>query len=263
MIVGVKRFILCVVFVNSITIAYSQSFNFFFEDTVKSEHKSKLSLKIDNLNFLKNNEYFNSFVQGYTLIGYWLKPQVIYNISPRLSFNVGFHAQKYSGVKGFSEFKPLLSLIYKTGKNAKLVFGTLSPTLNHNMGDYLVAEELVLTDNIESGLQFIYKTNRIYSDTWLDWKQFIFKNSPYPEIIFFGSSNIFSLIKNKNSEFNLFLGGTVSHVGGQIDASEVRVETIMNSKTGLSYKYIIKSKLINSVKIFGDYYTALNQGVIN
>ena len=255
-----SRFFFLFIFIVSFSInSFSQSFPSFFMDEYESTDSNTLNLRIDNTNFLKNNEYFNPFVEGYTLIGYWLKPQIEYNAGPKLSFYGGFHAQKYSGIDGFSEFKPLFSLKYKTGEYSNLVFGTLSGTTNHDIGDYLLAEEYYLTDNVENGIQFIHKSSRFMSDTWIDWKQFIFEGSLYPEILFFGSSNSLSLYQKENSSLEIKFSGVASHIGGQIDACDTTVQTIMNSQTGLDYKIITKSNVLNNIRLFGHYYTSLDQ----
>ncbi len=239
--------------------ASAQSFDTFFADDLSNKDSSKLCLHIDNTNFLKNNEYFNPFVQGYTLIGYWLKANAVYNASTKLSLSGGFHAQKYSGVVGFSQFRPLFSVRFKTGQNSQLVFGNLNGTANHNIGDYLLAEEYYLTQNIESGLQFTHQSEKFKSDTWIDWKQFIFEGSLYPEILFFGCSNTIRLINKERSHLDLRLSGVASHVGGQIDCSNQNVQTIMNSQTGIDYYIFSKDKFISQIRFFGHYYTSLDQ----
>jgi len=253
------KIVLSILFISAILTSEAQEMQKFFVDPVIENDSSKFNLQIDNTNFLKNNEYFNPFVEGYTLIGYWLKPQVTFNAGPKLSLSGGFHAQKYSGVDAFSEFKPVFSINYKTGKYSNLIFGNLSGTVNHNIGDFLLADEYYLTDNIENGLQFIHKSKRFESDTWIDWKQFIFQGSEYPEILLFGSSNTITLFNNSNNKLNLRLSGVASHVGGQIDNSDTNVQTIMNSQTGIDYYIIQKNSFINQIRLFGHYYTSLDQ----
>ncbi|MDD4149898.1 MAG: hypothetical protein PHE33_07700 [Bacteroidales bacterium] len=253
-----KQIFLSVIFLLPISVS-AQVFHEFFSDFSQTQDTSKLFVEIDNTNFLKNNEYFNPFVEGYTLIGYWLKPQIKYNATKRLSFSAGFHAQKYSGVKGFSEFRPLFSLEFKTGEQSKLIFGNLTSTINHNISDYILADENYLTNNVESGLQFMHKSKRYFSDTWIDWRQFIFDGSPFPEIILFGTSNKISLInKNNQSILELNLDGVASHVGGQINSSDDNVQTIMNSVSGLNYNMYPKS-FLTKVSLFSHYYTSLDQ----
>ncbi|MCK9321578.1 MAG: hypothetical protein M0P32_06210 [Bacteroidales bacterium] len=253
-----KQIFLIIIFLIPISVS-AQTFHEFFSDFSKTQDSSKLYVEIDNANFLKNNEYFNPFVEGYTLIGYWLKPQITYNATKKFSLSAGFHAQKYSGVKGFSEFMPLFSLEFKTGERSKLIFGNLTNTINHNLSDYILADENYLTNNVESGLQFIHKSKRYFSDTWIDWRQFIFNGSPFPEILLFGTSNEISLIYNNNkSILDLNLDGVASHVGGQINSSNDYVQTIMNSATGLNYN-IYPEVFFTKISLFSHYYTSLDQ----
>ena len=236
-----------------------QSFSDFFTDTSKTDSLNTLILDIENVNFFKNNEYFNPYVEGYTLIGYWLKPQVVFNAGERLSFNAGFHAQKYSGVDGFSQFRPLFSVRFLTGKNSKLVFGNLNSSLQHNLTDYLLNQEYYLTQNCQSGLEFIYQGSAFKTDTWIDWRQFIFKDSPFPEILLFGSSNSLQLFKKPKSSLFLQLSAVASHVGGQIDASSTNVQTIINSQSGFDYFIKTERQFLNSMRLFSHYYTSLDQ----
>jgi hypothetical protein len=240
--------------------ANAQSFNsFFIESDENTDSTKMLVLKIENLNFLKNNEYFNPYVQGYTLLGYWIKPQIVYNVNKRLSFTAGIHAQQYSGVDVFTQFFPLFSVNFKAGKYSQLIFGNLQSTLNHNVSDYLLNEEFYLTQNCESGLQFIHKGKFLKSDTWIDWRQFIFHGSPYPEILLFGSSNTIRLWEKNQSLLNLQLSALASHVGGQIDCSNTNVQTIINSQSGFDYYLATQSEKLSKVRLFAHYYTTYDQ----
>jgi hypothetical protein len=240
--------------------ANAQSFNSFFIESDKNTDSTKmLVLNIENLNFFKNNEYFNPYVQGYTLLGYWLKPQVIFNASKRLSFTAGIHAQKYSGVDVFSQFFPIFKVKLKVGENSRLIFGSLESTLNHNVSNYLLDDEFFQTHNCENGLQFIHQGEILKSDTWLDWRQFIFQGSVYPEILLFGTSNTIRLIEKNQSSLNLRLSALASHVGGQIDCSNTNVQTIINSQSGFDYYLSLQSKKLSKIRLFAHYYTALDQ----
>lgn len=254
---GLILLIFLFVFLNK---AKTQSFNDFFTDTDKNTDSTKtLVLNIENLNFLKNNEYFNPYVNGYTLLGYWLKPQIVYNASKRLSFTAGIHAQKYSGIDAFSQFFPLFNVNFKAGKKSYLIFGSLESSLNHNVSDYLLNEEFYLTHNCENGLQFIHDGKILKSDTWLDWRQFIFQGSTYPEILLFGTSNTIRLLDKNQSQLNLRFAALASHVGGQIDCSNTNVQTIINSQSGVDYYLTTYSKKLSKIRLFTHYYTALDQ----
>ena len=44
-----------------------------------------LSLRIKSINFIENNEFYNPIVEGYTLLGFFLQPELIYTPSGKVS----------------------------------------------------------------------------------------------------------------------------------------------------------------------------------
>ena len=61
----------------------------------------KLLLRIENTDFLKNNEYFNNFYVGFTLFGYIIKPKLVYYPNANTKIEAGGYFLKYDGVDGF------------------------------------------------------------------------------------------------------------------------------------------------------------------
>ena len=234
----------------------SQSFEDFMKKNADIADSSKFAVKIENLNFLKNNEYFNDFGEGYTLIGYFLKPQIAYRPHKKLSIFAGIHLQKYSGMQKFAEILPAFTVEYRPTNNISLVFGELRGSINHNLTDFVSYNEYVLTQNSENGLQMLFNYPRIKSDIWINWMQYIFKDSPFPEKFLFGISNEIKLFEtNKKSALNAKLSIVASHVGGQIDISEVPIETIINTISGLEYCFKINKKYLNEIKLFSHYHS--------
>ena len=84
----------------------------FFANNKNVNDSSKLNLSIENTNFLKNNEYFGDFAQGYTLIGYFLKPKINFSPHKKLKISAGVHLQKYSGIDKFTEIQPTFSVLF-------------------------------------------------------------------------------------------------------------------------------------------------------
>lgn len=233
-------------------ITISQSYEDFFSVSRKIEDSTRFHLLIDNTNFIKNNEYFNDFSEGYTLIGYFLKPRILFKAHKKVNIYAGIHLEKYFGAKKFTGFEPVFTVEYIHNKNFRLVFGELYGTVNHELTDFVFDNENYLVRNSENGIQIIFNNNRIVSDTWLEWRQYIFKDSPYPEILFFGTSNKFNILNiNDKHLLNIKLAAVASHVGGQINSSDDPVETIMNTISGLEYNFITGNKYLSNIKLSG------------
>ncbi len=241
------------------TEASSQAFTSFYSESEVTKDTSRFSLHINNTNFFKNNEYFNNFVDGYTLIGYFLQPKMQFRVNDKLSLFAGLHIQKYSGIEKFSEFTPTFTLQFNPSEKTSILFGTINSAISHKLNDYVYGEEFYLTNNVENGIQILHNGDRFKSDTWVDWRQFIFKGSEYPEILLFGTSNTFTLLKSNDKPILDFsFSAVASHVGGQIDASDVSVETIGNTISGLGFYLYPSSKICNKVNLFSHYHTSMD-----
>ena len=235
-------------------IIYGQSFESFFSKNYHKPDTSVLSIDIENANFLKNNEFFGNMVEGYTLIGYFLKPKIVYSPFKKIKLEGGFHLQKYSGIDKFAEISPIFSFKYLPTDKLEIVFGTINGTVNHNLPDPILYSESYLTENIENGIQFLYKGKRFQSDTWIDWRQFILKGSAYPEIFYAGTSNKIKLFQIfKKHDFFVKLAATASHIGGQINISSEPVETFINTSAGLEFNINTKNNFLKNIKFESSY----------
>jgi hypothetical protein len=252
------KLVIFLFFIFSIS-GFSQSFEDFLSGKYNNSDLSKFHVTIDNCNFIKNNEYFTDFADGYTLIGYFIKPRVVYKANEKVNFYIGIHLQKYFGTKKFDEFEPVFTVEYMPNKNITLVFGELYGTTNHNLPNIVLNNEHYFIRNSENGIQLIFDNKRIKSDTWLDWRQFIFKNSPFPEALLFGTANKFNIINYRNKHFlDIHISAVASHIGGQINSSNDPVETIMNTQSGIEYKFNLNNKFLENIKLFGHLISAID-----
>ncbi len=62
----------------------------------------ELSLRIKSISFIENNEFFNPIVEGYTLLGFFFQPELVYTPSAKVSLRAGAHILKYYGTEKFS-----------------------------------------------------------------------------------------------------------------------------------------------------------------
>jgi hypothetical protein len=238
---------------------FSQSYQDFFRKETIYDDSSKFALFVENTNFVKNNEYFNHFSDGYTLIGYFIKPQIKYRVHEKLNIYAGLHLQKYSGIDYFSNVLPVFSIEYLFTDNLKLFFGGIDGTLDHRLNDFVYADEFYLSQNNENGIQLLFDNKRVWSDTWVNWKQFIFKGSDYPEIMLFGTSNYLNILNSESKHsLSLNLAAVASHVGGQIDISDVSVQTIINTISGLEYSYKLGDGFVKKINLSGKFISFLD-----
>ena len=94
-----KLIIFLLIQIFSIQIVSAQLFppSFYRSAQIDSSLDNTLSFRIENSNFFKNNEYFNDIIQGYTLIGWFINPKLIYYPAKNAKIEAGIHFLKYSG----------------------------------------------------------------------------------------------------------------------------------------------------------------------
>lgn len=217
----------------------------FYESTkIDSSNSKTLFFKVQNSNFLKNNEYFGDFIQGYTLIGYNLTPSIVYYPTKNTKIEIGAHMQKYSGVKDFTKAVPILRFHYKATKWLDVVIGRLYGAANHDIIEPMFRHEFFYTDPIENGLQFLFNTKIYKGDIWINWQQFIFAGEDKQEIFTLGLSNrLFIRDRNEKHSFSIPLQSIFIHQGGQINKTKKKLITLNNSSAGINYRYTHKGFL--------------------
>lgn len=248
-----NKVLLILVFLLSNFVSFAQLENEFFTDETSFCHNdsSQLILSIKNTNFFKNNEYFNEFVKGYTLIGYFINPRISYLPHKKIYFEFGGHFLKYSGVNDFSLKIPTFRVVYKAGKHFHIVLGNIYGTYNHDLIRPIYHTERYFTDNIENGLQFLVNKPHFKMDTWLNWEQYIFNQSPFQEIFTIGNSSEIVFTNTKKHQVSLPMQAIITHRGGQIDAADGEVESLANTALGLRYNYLNKNTLIQKIQFSG------------
>ncbi len=239
--------------------------NYDFFTKPKKANSSFLSLEIENSNFVKNNEYFNDFAEGYTLFGYFITPKIIAKPTDNLEIGFGFFYNNYFGSEEDSKIEPVLRLKYKPNNNLQIIFGKLDGTINHNLPESILNTEKYLTNNIEKGLQVLYNNSYISTDLWINWKKHIFRNSDYPEEFIAGNSTTLKLIRRDSSEesndpnfLNFKIAGIASHIGGQIDTCNVQVESIVNALAGWEFYPRISDNSNSAIKLYLYFHTSLD-----
>ena len=206
------------------------------KDTLSEPGKLYLSLK--NINFIKDNEYFNPIIEGYTLIGYFIQPEIVYLPSKKIRLQLGAQILNYAGTNKISRAKLVFSTTFNFTQNTFLKLGTLNGSDKHRMFDPHFDRERIYNEYAEEGLQFVTRSDHLFSDTWLSWENFIFKGDTTREIFTSGESfrytsgriaNLFDLEFPVQLEFK--------HYGGQISNYRENVETFFNFATGVRINF--------------------------
>jgi hypothetical protein len=231
-----KGILVCVfIFFLSLSAAaqYTNSI-YFASPEINTLDSQKLFLNINNANFFNNNEFFGDFVDGYTLIGFHLTPELVYFPTKRVKLKAGAHLLKYYGLERFSSVIPVFSFQFALTPSLTMVFGSLHGTVNHKLIEPVYEFERFFVKNHEGGIQFLLKTGFLESDTWLNWEKFIIEGDPFQEEFTIGTSNIAKLTQD-GAKIGLSIPFQMiaSHKGGQITSIDGNLETIVNSATGI------------------------------
>lgn len=227
----------------------------FGQDSLKSDvHKGELSLKIKLISFVRNNEYFNPiedskllitsgmpaagdkslWIEGYTLTGSFIRPELVFAPSQRITIAAGAHLLKYSGFNKFSQARPVISASLRLARGTTLTVGSFGDDGNHMMFDPHFSRERIYTAYAEDGLQVRTVNEHFFNDAWLNWENFIFKGDTTREIFTFGES-----FRYRSPEIADFLQVEIpaqlqfKHFGGQISDYYEHVTTFFNFAGGL------------------------------
>ncbi len=203
-------------------------------------------MKIQNLNYLKNNEYSGPIADGYTLFGFQLNPQIGYQFSKHLSLEGGVFLNKDFGNKNFTHIEPTFSLRYHKN-DFKLVFGNIDGSLNHQLIEPVYNFEWVFTNRLENGLQFTLNKKYMDVDVWVDWLTMTYKNSSEQEKLLAGLNANAIKLTSKKWTFNMPIQATIYHIGGQLDTFNLGTTTNINIVPGVVLKYTMQNKYLKSI----------------
>lgn len=210
-------------------------------DTLSEPGKVYLSLK--NINFVKNNEYFNPIIEGYTLIGYFIQPAIVYSPSRKVKLQLGTHLLNYAGANKISQVKLVFSTTYNFSDNTFLTLGTLNGSDKHRMLDPHFDKERLYNLYAEDGFQFVTGNDHLFSDTWLSWENSIFIGDTTREV--FTSGESFKYTSGKIADiFNVEVPVQLQfkHYGGQISNYHQPAETFFNLATGVRINFDLAGK---------------------
>ncbi len=189
----------------------------------------------DNNNFLKNNEYFNRFNRGETILGYYIIPQIKYIPLKNLKINAGVFMLNFAGKDKLYKFSPYFRFNYNITNNLNLVMGNIFGSIHHKLIEPLFSNDLYLKHNNEAGLQFLYTTKRFFSDLWCDWEYFSDDQDTAREKMTIGNSTKYTLVNSDKFKISALYQMVLSHKGGQINRYSY-VKSVFNTAEGLEFK---------------------------
>lgn len=240
------KFTFIFLFFSQLVFAQLDNSSLYFNTEIDTTHEKEFFVKIQNLNFMKDNEYSNLIADGYTLFGVQLNPQFGYKLSKNLSIEAGIFFSKDFGNKKFTEVAPTFSLRYYK-KDFKLVFGNLDGSLNHGLIEPLYNFERIMTNRLENGTQITLNKKYFDFDVWVDWLNMIYKFSNTQEKLMAGiHANVFKY-ENNDWIFQLPFQGTIVHKGGQIDTINAGTHTNFSYAVGIVLTKKLQHKFIKSV----------------
>lgn len=249
------RIFLTLFFVHALTVSYAQLNNSTFDQrtSVNAADSNSLFFNLKVLGFNKNNEYFGDIADGYTLFGYQLNPSLSYLPTKNTRIDIGVYAQKDFGNNEYNEVQPTFTFSYKFG-DAKLIFGTLEGATSHQLIEPLYDFENVLIDRLENGFQFNVINDWLFFDSWLNWQEMLYPGEDNQEELTGGISMRYVLI-DKTVRLSVPAQLLVKHIGGQIDISDLPLQTYTNSAIGLTLDFLRPdNSLINNIRL-DSYYT--------
>jgi hypothetical protein len=203
----------------------------------------ELSLRIKNINFVKDNEYSSPVIEGYTLVGFFFQPELVFSPSGKITLHAGTHLLKYSGSKRFSQVRPVFSASMNLSEKTILTIGTLSGSDRHRLFDPHFNSERLYNAFAEDGLQLTTSNDHIFNDTWLNWENYIFKGDSTREIFTFGESFKYTTSTIAGFlQFEIPVQLQFKHFGGQISNYPQPVETLFNFASGLRVNFNLAQK---------------------
>lgn len=240
----------CCLLMSSLSIAQiDQTWRYYYPE-FKEDAGNNLYFRLENNNFVKNNEYFGNYIEGYTLMGYTIQPSFVYYAGSRLRLKAGVHVVQFSGMNEFTEVLPTFSIHTQLSNNLALVMGGLKGDVHHKLIEPLFDPENQYTRPIENGFQFLYNSNKFWFDAWIDWEQFIFIGDTKPEKFTAGISSEFELTKPE-SDFKITIPGQLiaTHLGGQISNYSERMQSLANLATGVKLNYKFGDGFIRNIGV--------------
>jgi len=229
--------------------------------------RGQFAVEVDEMSFFKDNEFNTTVQKGYTLPGFWLQLKAAYYPLSKLKFEAGVHSVWFWGTTRYPAFAykdmsvwkgqdyahnvhvlPYLRLHLALSPSLDIVLGDIYGGANHRLIEPLYNSELNLTSDPESGLQLLYRTSWTEIDMWVDWMSYIYKLDTHQEAFTAGFSTRLMLTPPK-APLHLYmpLQLLTQHRGGEIDATQTDVQTIVNASAGIGLTWNANRRVLKNI----------------
>lgn len=220
-----------------------------FASSRNAPQRGDLRLSLNAFTFFKDNEYFNDIVEGYTLFGTQLNPQLVYYPTKELRLEAGVFLWKDFGNPTLKQVRPTYRATWTHG-SSQFIFGNIKANLHHGYIEPLLDFERVMLKPLEEGLQYRLNTKRVFLDTWVDWLRQEYPGVNYQEQIAGGLSSSFRLTNDERRvQLSIPLQFTARHFGGQIDTLHAPVQTLFNYASGVVARVPLGSGALQAVRL--------------
>jgi hypothetical protein len=225
---------------------------------IDSNGANNLYLNFNNLNYLRNHEYFNKIWDGYTLFGTQLNPQLSYYPNARLRIDGGVWINKEFGREKI-KVQPTFSVKWNSEKGKNIfLFGNILGNINHNFLDPIYDYERLITFRNEYGSQWLHHSKYLQHDLFIHWDNMIQRGDTFQESFVAGYTAKIMLLKKSSFQLSVPVQAYLNHRGGQINITNKNLITLANSAMGLSLAKKKKEpakSFINEWRIEGYYVT--------
>lgn len=211
----------------------------------------ELRLSLNAFTFFKDNEYFNKIIEGYTLYGTQLNPQLVYYPTESLRLEGGVFLWKDFGNPVLQQVRPTCRATWTHGKQ-QIILGNIRPHLYHNYIEPMFNFERVMLNPLEEGIQVRYQGDRLFVDQWVDWQRQQYRYSNYQEEVAGGVSSSYRISPN-GSRWHVAVPFqfTATHRGGQIDTLDRPLRTSFNEAFGLEARYQLGGRNVQAARFNG------------
>ena len=213
--------------------------------------KGDLRISLNAFTFFKDNEYFNKIVDGYTLYGTQLNPQLVYYPTKDLRLEGGVFLWKDFGNPVLQQVRPTFRATWTKGKQ-QIILGNIRPHLHHNYIEPMFNFERVMLNPLEEGIQFRYNGTRLQVDQWVDWQRQQYRFSNFQEEVAGGISSSYRTSRD-GSRWHVAIPFqfTAIHYGGQIDTLDKPLKTAFNEALGIEARYKLAGRNVQAVRFSG------------
>ena len=213
--------------------------------------KGDLRISLNAFTFFKDNEYFNKIVDGYTLYGTQLNPQLVYYPTKDLRLEGGVFLWKDFGNPVLQQVRPTFRATWTKGKQ-QIILGNIRPHLHHNYIEPMFNFERVMLNPLEEGIQFRYNGTRLQVDQWVDWQRQQYRYSNFQEEVAGGISSSYRTSRD-GSRWHVAIPFqfTATHHGGQIDTLDKPLKTAFNEALGIEARYKLAGRNVQAVRFSG------------